>query len=172
MWLVTSRWPTPSCPVGRRGPGLTVAMPRPVVDPVVVEFALPLRIAAWAARGLGAHRSATQRRALTAGVPIAAYLVTGVAWFFLLHIGIFYPVFDAGDLQGSWGGPTLVGAWAVHLALASGFLLIVALPFALWRAGRRDRSPTRRRAGPAISQSDQRSLEAWERSCPERRNER
>jgi hypothetical protein len=63
-------------------------MPRLVVNSVVVAFALPLCIAAWAAGGLGAGRS--------------------VAWFLLLHSGIFYPVFDAGDLQGSWGGRTLL----------------------------------------------------------------
>lgn len=108
-------------------------MRRLVVNSIVVAFVLPLRIAAWAAGGLGADRSATRLRALTAGVPIAAYAVTGVVWFFVLHSGIFYPVFDAGDLQNSWGGPTLVGAWVVHLALALGLLLVVAFPFALWR---------------------------------------
>lgn len=59
--------------------------------------------------------------------------MTGAAWFLRLHSGIFYPVFDAGDLRGSWGGPTLLGAWLVHLALSLAFLLVVALPFALWR---------------------------------------
>jgi hypothetical protein len=108
-------------------------MRRLVVDSIVVAFVLPLRIAAWAAGGLGADRSATRLRALTAGVPVAAYVVTGVAWFFLLHSGVFYPVFDAGDLQNSWGGPTLLGAWVVHLALALALLLVVAFPFALWR---------------------------------------
>ena len=108
-------------------------MRRLVVNSIVVAFVLPLRIAAWAAGRLGADRSAARLRALTAGVPIAAYVVTGVVWFFLLHSGIFYPVFDAENLQSSWGGPTLVGAWVVHLALALGFLLVVALPLALWK---------------------------------------
>ena len=108
-------------------------MGRNVGSTVVVAFVLPLRVAGWAVGALGADSSAARLRALTAGVPIAAYLVTGVAWFFLLHSGIFYPVFDAGDLPGSWGGPTLVGAWVTHLALAVGLLLAVAFPFALWR---------------------------------------
>ncbi len=108
-------------------------MRRLVVNSIVVAFVLPLGIAAWSANGLGAYRSATRLRALTAGVPISAYILTGVAWFFLLHSGVFYPVFDAGDLQGSWGGPTLVGAWVVHFALALGLLLVLAFPFALWR---------------------------------------
>jgi hypothetical protein len=84
---------------------LTVATRRLAVNFIVVAFVLPLRIAARAARGLGADRSATRLRAFTAGVPTAAYVVTGVVWFFLLHSGIFYPVFDAGDLQNSWVGP-------------------------------------------------------------------
>jgi hypothetical protein len=108
-------------------------MPRLVANAIVVALVLPLRIAAWAARALGAEHGAARLRALTAGVPTAAYLVTGVVWFLLLHSGIFYPVFDAGDLRGSWGGPTLLGAWLVHLALSLALLLIVALPFALWR---------------------------------------
>jgi hypothetical protein len=108
-------------------------MRRLVVNSIVVAFVLPLHIAAWAAGGLGAERSVTRLRAVTAGVPVAAYIVTGVAWFFVLHSGIFYPVFDAGDLQNSWGGPTLVGAWVVHLALALGLLFVVAFPFARWR---------------------------------------
>ena len=111
---------------------MTAALRRLVVSTIVVAFVLPLRVAAWAAGGLGADRSAARLRALTAGAPIAAYVVTGVVWFFLLHSGIFYPVFDAGNLQNSWGGPTLVGAWVVHLALALGLLLVVAFPFALW----------------------------------------
>jgi len=108
-------------------------MRRPVVGTVVVAFALPLRVAARAAGALGADGSVTRLRALTVGVPIAAYVVTGVVWCLLLHSGIFYPVFDAGNLQNSWGGPTLVGAWVTHLALAFGLLLAVAFPFALWR---------------------------------------
>jgi len=117
----------------RPADGLRAAMRRPVVSTVEVAFVLPLRVAAWAAGALGADSRATRLRALTAGVPIAAYAVTGVVWFFLLHSGIFYPVFDAGNLQNSWGGPTLVGAWVTHLALALGLLLAVAFPFALWR---------------------------------------
>jgi hypothetical protein len=119
-------------------------MRRLVVNSIVVAFVLPLRIAAWATGGLRTDGSATRLRALTAGVPVPAYVVTGVAWFFLLHSGIFYPVFDAGDLQSSWGGATLTGAWVVHLALALGLLLLVAFPFALWRAGRG--APDRHRA--------------------------
>jgi len=41
--------------------------------------------------------------------------------------------FDSANLNNSWGGPTLAGAWAVHLALGVALLLAVALPFALWQ---------------------------------------
>ena len=40
--------------------------------------------------------------------PVAAYIATGAAWFFLFHGGIFYPLLDAGDMQNSWG-PKRVG---------------------------------------------------------------
>jgi hypothetical protein len=108
-------------------------MRRPVVSTVVVASVLPLRIAAWVTGALGVYRSARRLRALTAGVPIAAYVVTGVVWIPLLVSGIFYPVWDAGNLQHSWGGPTLVGAWMAHLGIALGVLLAVAFPFGLWR---------------------------------------
>lgn len=107
-------------------------MRRLVVDTVVVAFVLPLRVAMWAACALGAKSSATRLRARTAGVPIVAYVVTGAVCLLVVST-VFYPVWDAGNLQDSWGGPTLVGAWATHFALALGVLLAVGLLFALWR---------------------------------------
>lgn len=35
-----------------------------------------------------------------------------------LFNGVLYPLVDAHDHQHSWGGPTLVGAWVVHAAVA------------------------------------------------------
>jgi len=35
-----------------------------------------------------------------------------------LFNGLLYPLVDAHDYQHSWGGPTLVGAWVVHAAVA------------------------------------------------------
>ena len=32
--------------------------------------------------------------------------------------GLLYPLIDAHDYQHSWGGPTLLGAWAVHALVA------------------------------------------------------
>ena len=53
--------------------------------------------------------AAARLLALTGGAPIAAYVVTGVVWFPLLVSGILYPLFDAGNLQSSWGGPRSSG---------------------------------------------------------------
>ncbi|WP_246096056.1 hypothetical protein [Streptomyces botrytidirepellens] len=35
-----------------------------------------------------------------------------------LFNALLYPLVDAHDYQRSWGGPTLVGAWLVHAAVA------------------------------------------------------
>ncbi|EFL29189.1 conserved hypothetical protein [Streptomyces himastatinicus ATCC 53653] len=35
-----------------------------------------------------------------------------------LFNALLYPLVDAHDYQHSWGGPTLVGAWLVHAAVA------------------------------------------------------
>jgi hypothetical protein len=100
---------------------------------LLVAVALPVRIASWVAAGTGARGAASRLRVLTDGVPAAAYVVTGLVWLPLIPNGIFYPLFDSANLSHSWGGPTLAGAWAVHLAIGLGLLLAVALPFALWQ---------------------------------------
>jgi hypothetical protein len=47
-----------------------------------------------------------------------------LAWFLVflsvlgLVRGLAYPLVGDRDLENSWGGPTLMGAWAVHAALA------------------------------------------------------
>lgn len=38
--------------------------------------------------------------------------------------GLLYPLIDDHDYQHSWGGPTLVGAWAAHAALAIPVVLV------------------------------------------------
>ncbi|MFF3255988.1 hypothetical protein ACFYWP_34340 [Actinacidiphila glaucinigra] len=38
--------------------------------------------------------------------------------------GLLYPLIDAHDYQHSWGGPTLLGAWAVHALLAVPVVLV------------------------------------------------
>ncbi|MGW4326372.1 hypothetical protein ACWEKR_10830 [Nocardia sp. NPDC004573] len=51
-----------------------------------------------------------------------------LAWFlaFLAIVAVFrgvcFPLVAGDNLDGSWGGPTLAGAWAVHAALGVGLL--------------------------------------------------
>ncbi|MGU3437379.1 hypothetical protein ACNHUS_30755 [Actinomycetes bacterium M1A6_2h] len=57
-------------------------------------------------------------------------VVFGIAFAVLVALtvvrGVFYPaVVRDGSYATSWGGPTLAGAWAVHLAI--GVLLTVAV---------------------------------------------
>ncbi len=58
------------------------------------------------------------------------------AWFlaFLAIVaafrGILFPVVASDDLEGSWGGPTSAGAWAVHAALGVGLLPVWLLVLA------------------------------------------
>ncbi|GAB0107453.1 hypothetical protein JMUB6875_64470 [Nocardia sp. JMUB6875] len=62
---------------------------------------------------------------------VLAFAMALLAWFaaFLMIMaalrGIFYPLIAAHDYEHSWGGPTLVCAWAVHFIGG-------ALPFPLW----------------------------------------
>ena len=101
---------------------------------LLVAGALPMRVASWIAGIFGARTAAGRLRRLTTGVPLAAYLVTGVIWAFFLPDGVLYPIFDSANLEHSWGGPSLAGAWAVHFALGAVLLLVVSLPFAVWRS--------------------------------------
>jgi len=100
---------------------------------MLVAAVLPIRIASWIAAGAGAAGAAGRLRALTYGIPAAAYVATGLVWLPLVADGILYPLFDSANLKNSWGGPTLIGAWAVHFVLGLALLLAVSLPFALWQ---------------------------------------
>jgi hypothetical protein len=44
---------------------------------------------------------------------------------------VLYPVVGLDDLEDSWGGPTLVGAWAVHLAIGVAALVVVSFAVAV-----------------------------------------
>lgn len=52
---------------------------------------------------------------------VAALVPLGIELLFVLR-GVLYGLIDWGPYDNSWGGPTLPGAWAVHL--------LVSLPFA------------------------------------------
>ncbi len=59
-----------------------------------------------------------------------------LAWFlaFLAVVaairGICYPLIAGDNLEGSWGGPSLAGAWAVHAVLGVGLLPVWLLVLA------------------------------------------
>jgi len=78
----------------------------------------------------------TRRRADPA--PTVALIVTAPFWLLILLRGVLYPAVGADNLEQSWGGPTLVGAWVTHLAIGIAALVVVSLVLAVatGRSGR------------------------------------
>ena len=70
--------------------------------------------------------------------PTVALIVTAPFWLLILLRGVLYPAIGADNLEQSWGGPTLVGAWVTHLAVGVAALLVVSLVLAVatGRSGR------------------------------------
>ncbi|MFD0360740.1 hypothetical protein ACFQZZ_04680 [Nocardia sp. GCM10030253] len=90
--------------------------------PVAVRLRVPRRM-------LGVSFPMGARSGLRAAVhSVLAIIVCVLSWFlaFLATLaavrGIAYPLIGDNDLEHSWGGPTLAGAWAVHA------LAVVSLP--------------------------------------------
>ena len=90
---------------------------------------------ALARRFLGVRRPpAPPRRPLALvrhtllGLPVhlLAFVLVVPAWALFLARGVLYPVFGADNLEASWGGPTLAGAWLVHFVQGPPLLLLVA----------------------------------------------
>jgi hypothetical protein len=77
-----------------------------------------------------AKKGGASRRALTR-VPRVALLVTVPFWLVVLLRGVLYPAFVADNLEQSWGGPTLAGAWVTHLVIGLGALGVASLAVAL-----------------------------------------
>jgi ABC-type sugar transport system permease subunit len=76
------------------------------------------------------HQQERIRRWLD-GIPTGSYVLTSLLWALIVRRGLLYPAFGgAKNLRSSWGGPTLAGAWAVHLAITVGALLAVSLVIA------------------------------------------
>lgn len=89
---------------------------------------------AWAAAGKGLRLLPASAGRLAVGIKQSrgVYAVQGgcgialglFGWAVTLSAaqglfnGLLYPLVDAHDYQHSWGGPTLVGAWVVHAAVA------------------------------------------------------
>jgi hypothetical protein len=61
---------------------------------------------------------------------LVSFALMGPAWAVFLARGVLYPVFGADNLDRSWGGPTLAGAWAAHFV--QGPPLLLALTLVLW----------------------------------------
>ncbi|GGP81619.1 hypothetical protein [Saccharothrix coeruleofusca] len=97
---------------------------------------------------LGVHPRPGFVRALAASplVLLVVYLAAR-GWFYPLWpdtVGAIGHPFTADPivLGGAWGGPTLVGAWAVHAAIALGVQAVcLALLRLLYRAPERGRLP-------------------------------
>ena len=111
--------------------------------------AFPAGLAALGAAAIGQHRWATRWQLDAAGRwseqarpssplrvlthSVLSLLVGTVAWFVVaLSViaafrGLFYGLITDDSYEYSWGGPTLAGAWLVHLVL--GLLLV---PVAVW----------------------------------------
>ena len=97
----------------------------------VLATALPAALLARVAR-VGEHGevgATAQRRADRA--PTVALIVTAPFWLLILLRGVLYPALGADNLEQSWGGPTLVGAWVAHLAVGVAALVVVSLVLAV-----------------------------------------
>jgi hypothetical protein len=107
---------------------------------VFLLISVPVGVAAVIDGGAVQRRAARRLLRLDAGrsrvrgllgVPLdlVALAVIGYCWIGVI-VNVLYPlrpVFGlSGDYRGSWGGPTLVGAWAVHAVAGLAFWLLVA----------------------------------------------
>src|SRR5215217_4371376 len=64
---------------------------------------------------------------LTAMLGVLCLLLVALAGPNTVRNVLLYPITDGDKVARAWGGPTLVGAWAVHAVLA-----LLVLPVALW----------------------------------------
>lgn len=76
---------------------------------------------------------------------LVSFALMGPAWAVFLTRGVLYPVFGADNLDRSWGGPTLAGAWAAHFVQGPPLLLAVTL--VLWPVSRHQARSAREHFG-------------------------
>jgi hypothetical protein len=105
-------------------------------DTLVVATALPAVIMAGVATAANRVELAARLRQRAVGVSAVVFIFTGPLWLIVVLRGVLYPDIGADDLQDSWGGPTLAGAWAAHLGLGIAILLAVSFVLAWWRPPR------------------------------------
>ena len=103
---------------------------------LVVATALPAVIAAGIASAANRVELAARLRQRAGGVSAIVFILTGPLWLIVVLRGVLYPIVGADDLEDSWGGPTLAGAWAAHLGLGVAILLAVSFVLAWWRPPR------------------------------------
>jgi hypothetical protein len=100
---------------------------------LVVATALPAVIVAGIASAANRVELAARLRQRAGRV---SFILTVPLWLIVVLRGVLYPVVGADDLEDSWGGPTLAGAWAAHLGLGVAILLAVSFVLAWWRPPR------------------------------------
>jgi hypothetical protein len=102
-----------------------------------IAAAVPAQVVALAAGGIGAHGQAERIRSWLDGVSALAYVLTTLLWVLVFWRGLLYPAFGgAKNLEESWGGPMLAGAWAVHLGITVAALFVVSSALALRQRGK------------------------------------
>jgi hypothetical protein len=110
---------------------------RSATNTLVVATALPAVIVAGIATALNRVELAARLRQRVVGVSAIVFILTVPLWLIVVLRGVLYPVVvGADDLDDSWGGPTLAGAWAAHLGLGVAILLAVSFLLAWWRPPR------------------------------------
>ncbi|RSN49107.1 hypothetical protein DMC64_00475 [Amycolatopsis sp. WAC 04197] len=78
-------------------------------------------------RWLG-HESGSRPRFVAAFGPSAAAFLLALLLFYLVGRIATYGLFWTGsDPEGTWGGPTLAGAWIVHFLVAAGMAIPIFL---------------------------------------------
>jgi hypothetical protein len=114
----------------------------------VIATALPAALLARVP-GVGNRTDTAKRlRDWAALAPRVALVVTAPFWLLTIFRGVLYPALGADNLEQSWGGPTLVGAWVTHLAVGVGALVVVSLLLAVG---------TRRSPGPSTEDARDRA---------------
>jgi hypothetical protein len=103
-----------------------LALPVGLAGLVVTVFGGAERASSWqralTGRLLGSQVSSGRQGTLRvlrhglASLPVnlLAFVLVVPIWAVFVTRGVLYPVFGAGNLEDSWGGPTLAGAWFVH----------------------------------------------------------
>ena len=57
---------------------------------------------------------------------LVSFALIAAAWSIVVTRGFLYPFFAGNNLEDSWGGPTLAGAWLVHWLIGLPMVAAVA----------------------------------------------